>query len=127
MSTHHLIHIPSYEGEDDPRRHWFVCERMWDASDITNDDKKIAQLAGALRKRELTWYMNLIENQERTKDEIKTKFLAFFKIEDVAHLASQKLKDIKKILGEIVQEYEKIFKYLCSQIPYKIYSNLLVQ
>ena len=100
---------------------------MWDATDMTNDDKKIAQFAGALRKRALTWYMNLIENKERTKDEIKTNFLAFCKTEGVAHLASEKLKDIKKIPGEIVWEYEKRFKYLLSHISYNIDSNLLVQ
>ena len=50
MSTHHLVHIPTYEGEEDPRRHWFICERMWDATNVTDDDKKIAQFVGALRK-----------------------------------------------------------------------------
>ena len=71
--------------------------------------------------------MNFTENQVRTKDEIKTNFLAFFKTEDVAHLAAQKLKDIKQIPGEIVQEYDKRFKDLLSQISYNIDSNHLVQ
>ena len=79
MSTHHLVHIPTYEGEEDPRQHWFICKRMWDAVDVTNDDKKIAQFVGALRKRDLTSYMNFTENQARTKYEIKINFLAFFK------------------------------------------------
>ena len=43
---------------------------MWDAADVTNDDKKIAQFAGALRKRALTWYMNFTENQARSKDKL---------------------------------------------------------
>ena len=71
--------------------------------------------------------MNFTENQERTKDEIKTNFLAFFKTEYVAHLAAQKLKDIKQILGEIIREYDKRFKDLLSQIPYNTDNNLLVQ
>ena len=87
---------------------------MWDVADITDDDKKIAQFVGALRKRALTWYMNFTKTQERSKDEIKTNFLAFFKIEDVAHLASQKLKDIKQVPGETVREYDKRFKDLLS-------------
>ena len=41
---------------------------MWDAADVTDDDKKIAQFVGALRKRALTWYMNFTENQAKTKD-----------------------------------------------------------
>ena len=62
---------------------------MWDATDVTGDDKKIAQFTGALKKRALTWYMNFTENQAKAKDEIKKNFLAFFKTEDVTHLASQ--------------------------------------
>ena len=71
--------------------------------------------------------MNFTENQSRTKDEIKTNFLSFCNTEDVAHLTTQKLKDIKQILKEIVREYEKRFKDLLSHIPYTIDSNLLVQ
>ena len=104
MSTHHSVHIPTYEGEEDPRWHWFIYERIWDATDVTDDDKKIAQFVGALRKRALTLYMNLTENQARSKSEIKTNFLAFFKIEDVIHLATQKFKDIKQVPREIVRE-----------------------
>ena len=71
--------------------------------------------------------MNFIENQARSKDEIKTNFLAFFKTKDVAHLAAQKLKDIKQVPRETVREYDKIFKDQLSQISYNIDSNLLVQ
>ena len=62
MSNHHLVHIPTYEGEEDPRWHWFIYERMWDAADVIDDDKKIAQFVSALRKRALTSYMSFIEN-----------------------------------------------------------------
>ena len=62
MSHHHSVHIPIYEGEEDPIQHLFVCERMWDAVDMSDDDKKIAQFVGALRKRALTWYMNFTES-----------------------------------------------------------------
>ena len=71
--------------------------------------------------------MNLTENHARTKDKIKTNFLALFKTEDVEHLATQKLKDIKQVPGEIVLEYDKRFKNLLSQISYNIDGNLLVQ
>ena len=71
--------------------------------------------------------MNFIENKARTKDEIKANFLAFLKTEDVAHLATQKLKDIKQVSSEIVWEYVKRFKYLLSHILYNIDANLLVQ
>jgi hypothetical protein len=37
------------------------------------------------------------------------------------------LKEIKQIPGEIVREYDKIFKYFLSQIPHVIDEKLLVQ
>lgn len=127
MSHHHSVHIHIYEGEEDPKQHWFMCERMWDATNVTDDDKKIAQFAGALRNRALTWYTNFIENQAKSKDDIKSNFLVFFKMEDIAHLTAQKLKDIKRVPGESVWEYDKRFKYLLIQIPSNIDANLLVQ
>jgi hypothetical protein len=39
-TTMGLNNIPLYEGDEDPRRHWFVCEKLWDATDITDEDKK---------------------------------------------------------------------------------------
>ena len=91
-----------------------------------DEEKQIAQFAGALRKRVLAWYMNFTESQNRSKAEMKANFLAFFKMEDVAHLAAQKLKDIKQRLGESIREYDKRFKELLSQIPTIIDANLLV-
>ena len=61
---------------------------MWDVADVTDENKQISQFAGALRKRVLTWYMNFTESQNRSKAEIKANFLAFFKTEDVTHLAA---------------------------------------
>ena len=75
---------------------------MWDTADVIDEYKQITQFMGALRKRVLTWYMNFTESQNRSKSEIKANFLAFFKTEDVAHLATQKLKDIKQLPSESV-------------------------
>ena len=100
---------------------------MWDAADITDEDKQITQFTGALRKRALTWYKNFIESQNRSKAETKASFLTFLKMEDVAHLAAQKLKDIKQRPGKSVREYDKRFKDLLSQILEIIDANLLVQ
>jgi hypothetical protein len=32
-------HIPLYEGDEDPKRHWFMCKKLWDVADITDKDK----------------------------------------------------------------------------------------
>ena len=65
-------HIPLYEGDEDPTKHWFICESTWEANQVTNEDRKMAQFAGALQKRELTWYMTYTERTPNaTKTEIK--------------------------------------------------------
>ena len=40
-------HIPLYEGDEDPRRHWFVYELTLEANQVTDEDRQIAQFAGA--------------------------------------------------------------------------------
>ena len=100
---------------------------MWDAVDVMDENRQITQFVGTLRKRALTWYMNFIESQNKSKAKIKANFLTFFKMEDVAHLAAQKLKDIKQRPGESVREYDKRFKDLLIQILANIDANLLVQ
>ena len=71
--------IPIFEGDEDPRRHWFICETIWAANDIDNEEKKIHQFSTGLRKRALTWFMNYTNNHVQTKGQIKIEFLAFFK------------------------------------------------
>ncbi len=89
-----LNHIQLYEGDKDPLQRWLICEKFCFTNDITNEDKHMTHLKEALRKRELTWFMNLIENQPKSKDEIKTSFLAFFRAQYVKHVATQKLNDV---------------------------------
>lgn len=43
-----LNHISIYEGDEDPKKHWFFCEIFWDANTITNEDKQMAHFAVAL-------------------------------------------------------------------------------
>ena len=53
----------------------------------------MAQFAGALRKRDLTWYMTFTERTPHaSKEEIKAQFLSFFKTPYPKHLAAKKLK-----------------------------------
>lgn len=49
-----LNHIPLYEGDEGPKKHWFVCEKFWTANDITDEDKQMAQFTATLQKRALT-------------------------------------------------------------------------
>ena len=87
----------------------------------------MAQFAGALRKRALTWYMTYIERTpQASKAEIKAQLLSFFKTPDAKYLAAKKLKTSQK-LAEFVQEYDKRWKDLLSQLDYVIDEQLLIQ
>jgi len=88
-------HIPLYEGDEDPKRHWFMCDKLWDVADITDEDKHMAQFGDTLQHRSLTWFMNYTKNQNKKKLDIKYIFLLVFKVQDVTHLVAQKLKEIK--------------------------------
>ena len=112
---HGSAHIPLYEGDEEPRRHWFICELTWEANQVTDKDRQMAQFTGSLRKRALTWYMTFLERQTREiKSEIKVQFLSFFKTPDAKHLAAKKLKTTSQKLGEIVRDYNKRWKDLLS-------------
>ena len=81
----------------------------------------MAQFAGALRKRELMWYMTFSERKPReTKADIKVQFLSFFKTLDAKHLAAKKLKTTSQKPGETVCNYDKCWKDLLSQLDYVI-------
>ena len=126
MDNHHWIHIEIYRGHDDPKRHCFIYERMWEVTDMTNNDKKIAQFVGALKKKALTWYMNFIQNHPRKNDETRM-FYPSSKMKMWHISLLNKLKEIKQTPRETIQEYNKRFKDLLNQIPYTIDVNLLVQ
>ena len=88
----------------------------------------MAQLAGALRKIALTWYMTFTERTpQASKVEIKVQFLSFFKTLDAKHLAAKNLKKTLQKPAESVQKYDKHWKDLLIQINYVIDEQLLIQ
>ena len=88
----------------------------------------MAQFSGALRKRALTWYMNFSEiTPQANKAEIKVQFLLFFKTPDAKHLAPKNLKRTSQNPAEPVQEYEKRWKDLLSQLDYVNDEQLLIR
>ena len=100
----------------------------WEANQVTDEDRQMAQFAGALRKRALTWYMTFSKRQPKvTKAEMKAQFLSFFKTLDAKHLAVKKLKTTSQNPGESIRDYNKCWKYLLSQLDYVIDEQLLIQ
>ena len=88
----------------------------------------MAQFIGALRKRELTWYMTFSKRKPRsTKAEIKAQFLSFSKTPDPKHLEAKTLKTTSQKLGETICDYDKHWKDLLSQLDYVIDEQLLIQ
>ena len=88
----------------------------------------MAQFAGALRKRALTWYMTYIErNPQASKAYIKAQLFSLFKTPDAKHLAAKKLKTTSQKPAESVREYNKRWKDLLSQLDYVIDEQILIQ
>jgi hypothetical protein len=58
------IRLLEFKGEasEDPKKHLFICENIWEAKEITYEDTKIVQLAITLRDSTLDWYMSLAAN-----------------------------------------------------------------
>jgi hypothetical protein len=50
------------EASEDPEKNLFICEKIWEAKKITDEDTKLVQLAIMLRDRALDWYMSLVVN-----------------------------------------------------------------
>ena len=88
----------------------------------------MAQFPGALRKRELTWYMTFLERTpQATKAEVKAQFLSFFTTPYAKHLEAKKLKTTSQKLRETIRDYDKRWKDLLSQLDYVIDEQLLIQ
>jgi hypothetical protein len=58
------IRLPEFKEEalEDPEKHLFICEKIWEEKQIIDEDTKLVQLAITLRDHVLDWYMRLVEN-----------------------------------------------------------------
>jgi hypothetical protein len=71
------IILPDFRGEveKDPKKHLFICTKIWEAKKITDEDTKLTQLAIMLRDLALDWYMcldmNIVSGMTRTLVDIK--------------------------------------------------------
>jgi hypothetical protein len=56
------IRLPEFHGEglEDPEKHLYICEKIWEAKQITDEDTKVAQLVITFRDCVVYWYMGLI-------------------------------------------------------------------
>jgi hypothetical protein len=58
------IRLLEFKGEvsEDPKKHLLICENIWEAKQIIDEDSKLTQLAITLRDHALNWYMSLATN-----------------------------------------------------------------
>jgi hypothetical protein len=58
------IRLLEFKGEasEDPEKHLFICEKIWEAKKIIDEDTKLAHLSITLRDRTLDWCMILAAN-----------------------------------------------------------------
>jgi hypothetical protein len=58
------IRLPNFLGEEkeDLDKHLFICAKIWESNQITDDNTKLVQLVITLRDRALDWYMSLDTN-----------------------------------------------------------------
>jgi hypothetical protein len=58
------IQLPKFHGEgsEDPEKHLFICENIWAAKQIIDEDTKVVQLAITFKNCALDWFMSLAVN-----------------------------------------------------------------
>ena len=127
MDSQIPVNIPIFDGDGDPKNIWFVCESLWKANLIDDENQQINQFAGGLRNKVLTWYINFLEEDPKSKQQKKDNSLEFFKVNDTKHMAGHKLKQIKKRIGESIREYDSRFKYIMIRMPSKLDPSLVIK
>ena len=78
---HEDIKLPIFKGtgSEDLEQFWFLCEAVWTAKTITDQDTKRAQLVTTFRDHALTWFMNFSSTQNHVLADIKVAMIKEFK------------------------------------------------
>ena len=66
-------------GSEDPEQFWFLCEAVWTAKNIVDQDIRKAQLVTFFIDRALTWFMKFSNTQNHVLADIKTAMIKEFK------------------------------------------------
>jgi hypothetical protein len=110
------IRLPEFKGEasEDPKKHLFIYENIWEEKQITNEDTKLAQLAITLIYCALDWYMSLATNippgTTRRIGYIKKPLINEFQKPISEDQYMNEMIEIRQKPGEFIWEIDKIFK-----------------
>ena len=75
------IKLPVFKGtgSEDPEQFWFLCEAVWTAKNIMDQNTRRAQLVTSFRDRDLTWFMKFFSTQNYILADIKKAMIKEFK------------------------------------------------
>jgi hypothetical protein len=118
------IRLPEFKGEasNDPKKHLFICEKIWEAKKIVDGDIKLAQLSITLRDRALDWYMSLAVNSPpgttRMIADVKKILINEFHKPISEDQYMNEMIEISQKLGESVWEIDQRFKHIKGKLQY---------
>ena len=71
------IKLPIFKGtgSEDPEQFWFLCEAVWTAKNIMDQNTRRTQLVTSFRDRDLTWFMKFSNTQNYILANIKKSMI----------------------------------------------------
>jgi hypothetical protein len=118
------IRLPNFKGEasEDPEKNLFICEKIWEEKQVTDEENKLAHLAITLRDHTLDWYMSLATNSLprtfRMIGDINKLLINEFHKPSSKDQYMNEMIEIRQKLGEFVWEIDQIFKRLKGNLKY---------
>jgi hypothetical protein len=117
------------KGDEDVEQHWFLCEAIC-RSRGTPDANKLVKFHTTLRGRTLKWHMKTIEprvpglqGQVFTLGQVRTRFIAEFKLPQSEQQALSKLREIQQQEDESAWEYNHKFKDDIGRLTHPIHED----
>jgi hypothetical protein len=95
---------------EDPEKHLFICEKIWEAKQIIDEENRLVQLAISLRDRALYWYMSLATNNPpgttRTIGDVKNLLINEFHKPSSEDQYMNEMIEIRQKPGKYVWEVD---------------------
>jgi len=110
------IWLPEFKGEasEDPEKHLFIREKIWEAKNITDEDTKLTYLDITLRYRALDGYISLVVNSPpettQTIADVKKLLINEFQKPSLEDQYMNEMIEIRNKPGESIWEIDKRFK-----------------
>ena len=107
-------------GSEDPEQFWFLCEAVWTAKSIIDENTRRAQLITSFRDQDFTWFMKFSSTQNYILADIKKSMIKEFNKPKSESQCITELKEIQQKIGESVWDFDQRFKVLLDQVSFTI-------